>query len=767
MKNWQRFENEVAHIYELLGADSVDKDCIIDGRQIDILVNTTWPDGTSVCLAIECKDLSRKVGVEEVTKFASLVSLLRSLGRIDKGILVARKGFTNRAKKLADNARISHITIETLRRSIVNFHPYLAQLTQYCEANYVTHYDCYSPLKATNEIGDQINSVERYFDKWLLSDKAQITVLGDYGTGKTTLAQRLAHRQVKHYLKNPTKERIPILVTLRDYMKEFKMSSLLRDILIDRFHVRLRDYSEIDRLNSTGCLVLILDGFDEMASQVDEGIMLRNFAEIKSLILPNSKIVLTCRTHYFKTSEQMHEVHQGSELYQNLDKLYGVKFLYLQPFSKNDIETYLQKRLPGGPWSSVYAKIRETYNLTELAGHPILLKMMAETLPFISREMINPGVLYAEYVKEWLNRDDWRTQMSHEQREEFACILAWYFHTKSISSMHYKNIPGIIREYLPNTHPKELDYFDNDVRTCNFLTRDIEGNYFFVHKSFLEFFVALQLLKDIRRQSFERFEHQLSPQIINFLADLIKAEDVTVEPIFERLSYEENRFARGNIAVLLCKLGRKLSNLSLVGASMKGAELQGIKLIDCDLSYADLSGVNFSMADLRRSILEGADLSFACFSKACLDDVNLKGSTCKGTSFVGASLERIKANSSDFRKADFSYASLNGGDFTKAKLTQTSINKASAIRAIFDEADLSESSFIETPTDRASFVKANFANAELKLVEKAWRACFARARLLNVRMDTISLRKSLKSLSLSSKCNPGEHSCDILGKKES
>lgn len=537
------------------------------------------------------------------------------------------------------------------------------------------------------------------------------------------------------------------------------MRSLLRDTLVDQYNVRLPDYWSINRLNSRGAFLLILDGFDEMASRVDEGTMLKNFAEIESLVLPNTKVILTCRTHYFKTSEQMHNVHRGTRLYEDLRKRAGIEFLYLERFSAADVEQYLRRRLSRGCWTTVYDKIKRTHNLSELAAHPILLRMMTETLPSVSKSNINAAVLYGEYVHEWLNRDDWRTQMGHDLRAEFARELAWYCLSRCAEAVHYTKLLSLLGEYFPEATLKELDYFDSDIRTCNFLRRDAEGNYSFVHESFLEYFIADLLITDVDEAKFDRFEATLTPEIIGFLSDLVSVRGSKVEEILEAVVRCKHDVARGNLTALLCKLGAEMRDVSLAGACLRGVELDGVRLVDCDLSGADLSGGSFVGADFERTSLKGANLSYAHFREACLDDADLREAICRGTEFVGASVERTKMQHSDLTKADFRQARMGSANLSNAKGRHAYFDEADARRATFDGADLAEASLRDSMIAGASFVGTHLENARLELTDEGLTgACFAGAKLADVQGLNASMRKHLDHAS-SLGCRPGRHVC--------
>jgi predicted NACHT family NTPase len=57
-----------------------------------------------------------------------------------------------------------------------------------------------------------------------------------------------------------------------------------------------------------GKLLLIFDGFDEMAARVDRPEMVNHFWELTKIAVPDSKAILTCRTEHFP------EVKEGRSL---------------------------------------------------------------------------------------------------------------------------------------------------------------------------------------------------------------------------------------------------------------------------------------------------------------------------------------------------------------------------------------------------------------------------------------------------------------------
>lgn len=247
-------------------------------------------------------------------------------------------------------------------------------------------------------------------------------------------------------------------------------------------------------LNEQGRILLILDAFDEMATGAEESEVISNFREIKTLICPRSQVVLTCRTHFFKNQDQLYKVHTGTSLYKELDtKLAAHTLYYLAPFTDEDITILAHKYAPDQA-TEYLQTIRSTYNLEELSKQPILLDMILKSVPTVlaRSKLVTPADLYRSYTSFWLDRDDWRTKMSHQQRGYLMEQLAIFFQMNGITEIHFSKLPRFIRQKFPGLSTfRELDYFEADVRTCTFLIRDPVGNYSFVHRSFCEYFAAV------------------------------------------------------------------------------------------------------------------------------------------------------------------------------------------------------------------------------------------------------------------------------------
>ena len=137
---------------------------------------------------------------------------------------------------------------------------------------------------------------------------------------------------------------------------------------------------------------------------------------------------------YFPSPEYKFKVRHNK-----IDEKGGYSFLFLNPFKEEDFIKYLKKFFPDD-WEKYYETIINTYNLRELAEKPILLELMVQTLPQIKieeNEKLNHASLYDRYTKFWLNRDDWRSSLTTNDRELITEELAFYLFINDKDKIFY------------------------------------------------------------------------------------------------------------------------------------------------------------------------------------------------------------------------------------------------------------------------------------------------------------------------------------------
>ncbi len=97
---------------------------------------------------------------------------------------------------------------------------------------------------------DYYESLDDYIDSWLLEDgRNHVSILGEFGSGKTWFCYHYAHRQLVRYEANPSKERFPLLISLQNYSKFNDVKDLISKTLQESYGLNWSgDYDLIDEL---------------------------------------------------------------------------------------------------------------------------------------------------------------------------------------------------------------------------------------------------------------------------------------------------------------------------------------------------------------------------------------------------------------------------------------------------------------------------------------------------------------------------------------
>lgn len=468
----------------------------INGSEISVLC-TDKRLGCSIRTAILVRDCLTEKATHEC---AGVLTHLKKSKQIDHGTIVTREYPDSKCTKILSNHGINAISISGLVDELYEFHKPLSSFIKEYRALSLYKKGVYISLSATLEDGEKISDAEKYITDWVNSPEGvQLTVLGDFGAGKTTITEHITYNLAKKYLAKENDTRIPIHIKLKNFGTTNSIESIITDYFVNNLGVEL-SYRAFCALNKAGKFLIMLDGFDEIPNIANEYLVLKAFRQLDKLVEINSKVIITCRTHFFKNMSEVHELHSsGSVLYNAIDKKHGYNFLFLSPLEETQIEEYLNK------WdkenSANYVElIRSIYNLSDLATRPALLNIIAKTVPQLhamNMTSVNAASLYNIYIRFWLQRDDWRSHLDIEERLDLANSFTEYMFVSSLESIHYESIPKLNFQLIRNKKKFNADIYDYELRTCNFLRRDHEGNYSFVHKSFMEFLLAKQIFSQL------------------------------------------------------------------------------------------------------------------------------------------------------------------------------------------------------------------------------------------------------------------------------
>jgi formylglycine-generating enzyme required for sulfatase activity len=462
------------------------------------------------------------------------------------GVLVTHTRVSPAARDAAAGTGdlVRAFTLDEFYRELIDFEPYVRALIADYDKSELAAY--YVDLGCRTADGSEIKPMDDYVKAWLDDPtRNHISILGDYGTGKTSFCRQYAAELGRRWLADPDRNRIPILISLRDYARTLSLEPLVTDFLVNQYGIQA-PYEAFARFNADGKLVLLFDGFDEMAQKVDYQTTVDNFEELARAVEDRSKVVLTCRTPYFRTREEaeglLHTrptgVCEGPEDAPELPKRPAIdlserpnfEIVHLLPFDDDDVQAILLKRAPD-EWQGYWKQIQDTYNLPELAQRPVLLDMIVCSFPRLEPgQAINAARLYELYTGQWLARD-WekgRTLITRDDKRVFMQQLALEMHRRGELALHYSRLSDRVREHFGLDKADEIDYFGHDVRTCSFLNRDPEGNYRFLHRSFGEFFVAQWLAPRLLDGSAP--EMAINEEIRGFVHGLLEGAGWPPEP---------------------------------------------------------------------------------------------------------------------------------------------------------------------------------------------------------------------------------------------
>lgn len=578
-----------------------------------------------------CATNEIKLDNELVTKFKILADhYIKSKNcNIEKITIVAEFDVDKETVEFADNIGIEIFSIESLFENLINFTNYASKALYQWENDPSQISSKFIDLSfkriEPNHIANE-ESMLTFLEDWIKnSSKTKLLILGKYGSGKTTTCRYLFY----HFSLQNTEKitgRLPIYIRLKD-AKSQSLKQIIIDIMENELNNRGSSFSLFSKLNETGKLLMILDGFDEMSQQSGKLSFVENIKEITKLLSKKSKVIITSRVEYFienKNIDTLLSMNEFSQLYSQDD--YDV--ILLNDFSHDQIINFLTKSKDHEEAIEMYQRIINIPNLVELAERPILLEMISQTYSkFKNWEEISIAKLYDLYITNWLERDvvSGRSSIDSTLKIEIMKEIAKKMNELGCLSLHYDDLLNVISPYF-NNELGRISFYLHDILTNSFLTRnDRDKTYEFAHKSFYEYFLSKALVKDIQHllhspaQYFCSFgERRLSYEILKFMEDLgmTELEYLALINRTKNRSFKEVRFLGGNSITALRFLkydfrNRNFDDTILAGAILSGCDLSESSfvntcLFDTGLDNTITANCDFSNADLTRSAFKSS-----------------------------------------------------------------------------------------------------------------------------------------------------------------
>lgn len=510
-KKGKDFEREIKKLYELMGYDVKQNQVILE-HEVDLLIQQKLSGDFDLKLAVECKFVAKgNLRKNEVMDNLNNYIYLRAKNQIQGIIIVTTNGFAASIYNIAKEENILLLTLNELRAKIVNSESYLKELISNYENDQLSKYYVELDAKTLDGIEDKL---ENFINFWLIEEDSGVnlfTILGEYGTGKTSFCKKLAHKLAVKYFEDPINNRIPLLFYLRQYADAPTIQPFITNTLVNEFNFREMNFKLFEELNKIGKFFLIFDGFDEMSQKVTFDKSLADFDKITNLAsFGKAKVIVTCRREFFKTTKEERELLLDESQHD---------MLYVMPFNEIQISEFIQKIVPlikGTKKDFDFYKetIFDTIELYDMATRPVLLNLIVNYLPKIisQKKPINIITIFDTIIEKEIKRriTIGRALILREDRIKLIKLLAMWMFSNNIYSISYHEIPEKIdlKKHFDIKTRGDIEIHLHDFLVCSFLNRPID-EYQFSHNTFVEYFVAKYITECNEKERNEIFDNLL------------------------------------------------------------------------------------------------------------------------------------------------------------------------------------------------------------------------------------------------------------------
>ncbi len=197
-----------------------------------------------------------------------------------------------------------------------------------------------SDYKLSKE-GERQQDVESFIDTWLAENsKRHLSILGEFGYGKSTLSQMLTYRLLKEYQAGKS-VRIPVIIELRGKIPCMSTPKNLFATWAEDLGI---DPRAMMQLLLAGRLLVIFEGFDEVnLLGGDQEMRLQHFVSLWRFAHDKAKVLFTGRHNFFFDEK---ELRQALLIQQPSEYLPYCQAVYLEPFNLVQIQHSLKRIKP-------------------------------------------------------------------------------------------------------------------------------------------------------------------------------------------------------------------------------------------------------------------------------------------------------------------------------------------------------------------------------------------------------------------------------------
>ena len=443
----------------------------------------------------------------------------------------------------------------------------------------------YRDLEAES-IGVRENVVEDLLRELAIDAGRFVLVLGDFGRGKTFALRELA-RQIPARLPHL----IPIYVELRELDKAHSVDALVAAHLANHGEDVI-DLKAFRYMLQQGRIVLLFDGFDELATRVTYDRAADHLQALVAAAEGKAKIVVASRTQHFRSQEQVF-----TAVGERVGQLPSRLVVGIEDFTSDQVRSYLAHLY--GEERAAEERLRligSIEDLPALSSNPRMLSFIAaldaDRLSSVAgaRGTLSAAGLYEVILDAWLSYEHQRTQgipgapagLSLDALWQLVTALAMRLNDCGETIIRLDDLTDEVAASLAGLADGQLTAQQgaHAIGAGSLLVRGEDGVFGFIHSSVAEWLVARQIAAHLTEQggpaaALER--RPLSPLTIDFLCDLAAPLELRqwVIGVLEDPGLEEagtGSAARANALRLNARM-RIPARCDLRGAQLRGEDL--------------------------------------------------------------------------------------------------------------------------------------------------------------------------------------------------
>lgn len=505
-----------------------------DGKKVDVYFEQKV-FGKTTKIFLEAKDYAKPLGRKDVVHIKADYEGILNKNAPAILLIVTRSGLTPDAQSYIDieNPACRHQTIWEIETGLIDFENYLRFLIDELAQTGLHEYyikngfsvrlsaapEHKTHTQKTSECFDTGNSCFEELVSWSKNDNENtpVAVLGGYGTGKTSLATKLASHFSENALTDPY-ARQPIVLKLGGISQYANIEGLLGGYFTNDFPIKNFNCHNFLALNRKGRFIIILDGFDEMKHSMTWADFKAQVKNLLRLHGEKTKIILLGRPSAFLSEAEDRYILKGErpvgESWVRLPEWPRFHELELSDFTRPEREDFIAKYLNFASKQAVQLVSEGRAKLTnEIADNdpalfkkPVHSKILTDlaTDPNFDLEQFRTGssrwLLYQEFVNSLYNREmekRTRSDISTERRLKFLADLAFWLWTEQGTQISFavNQLPKRLFENINIEDSEDLQPICRELLTGSILERKSGDVFFFGHRSFAEFLVADRLLR--------------------------------------------------------------------------------------------------------------------------------------------------------------------------------------------------------------------------------------------------------------------------------